>query len=246
MKTIPYDQLHTICFDVGGTLMAIQFDVICAELQQRGVTCTTTVLMRAEAASRPLFSAQYHELCRQHPDVRVAELFLRNVFQHLPPGIFADHQHMAAVTHDLVPVFYPAGGQPTLWTYVLPGVREALAQFRVLGLQMLVVSNADGTVEQSLVEKKLRPYFDVVIDSHVVQVEKPDPQIFHIALERAGADPARTVYVGDMYHFDIVGARAAGLHAILLDPYGDWPDVDCERMPDLLTLSARIAQTRTC
>jgi putative hydrolase of the HAD superfamily len=75
-----------------------------------------------------------------------------------------------------------------------------------------------------------------VIDSRIVRVEKPDPQIFQIALERSGANPANTLYAGDMYDFDVVGARAAGLHAVLLDPYADWGNVDCERVPDLVTL----------
>ena len=39
--------------------------------------------------------------------------------------------------------------------------------------------------------------------------------------------------MGDIYHADVSGARAAGVHALLLDPFGDWPEVDCERAEDL-------------
>jgi HAD superfamily hydrolase (TIGR01509 family) len=110
-----------------------------------------------------------------------------------------------------------------------------------MGLQLVVVSNADGTVEQLLEKQQFRSYFDVVIDSHNVGVEKPDPRIFQIALERSGATREQTLHVGDMYNFDVVGARSAGVHALLLDPYSDWHDVDCERLPDLLALCDKLA-----
>jgi len=58
-------------------------------------------------------------------------------------------------------------------------------------------------------------------------VEKPDPRIFQIALERAGLEPAQAAYVGDLYSIDVLGARAAGLRAVLMNPGGCWPVLDC-------------------
>ena len=58
-------------------------------------------------------------------------------------------------------------------------------------------------------------------------VEKPDPRIFQIALERAGLEPSEAAYVGDLYSIDVLGARAAGLHAVLMDPGACWPPRDC-------------------
>lgn len=60
----------------------------------------------------------------------------------------------------------------------------------------------------------------VVVDSAVVGVEKPDAAIFRFALEALAVKPHRCVYVGDTVYFDVDGARAAGLHALHLDPYG--------------------------
>jgi FMN phosphatase YigB (HAD superfamily) len=51
--------------------------------------------------------------------------------------------------------------------------------------------------------------------------------------------------VGDLYHADVVGARAAGIHAALLDPFGDWPDADCERLVDLTALVERLREARS-
>jgi putative hydrolase of the HAD superfamily len=127
---------------------------------------------------------------------------------------------------------------------VLPGVPEALGRFRELGLQLVVVSNSDGTVERGLEAAGLRGFFDIVLDSAVVGFEKPDPRFFEHALERAGATASRVVHVGDLYHADVTGARAAGVHAVLLDPYDDWQGVDVERARGLLDLAERLAAGR--
>jgi putative hydrolase of the HAD superfamily len=128
----------------------------------------------------------------------------------------------------------------------VPGTREALQVLREAGLGLVAVCNASGAAEQELMERGLRPFLDAVIDSHVVGFKKPDPRIFHYALALAQAEPGRTIHVGDLYNVDVAGARAAGLHAILIDPFDDWQEVDCVRMPDLLTLARRWSpRTRT-
>jgi len=91
-------------------------------------------------------------------------------------------------------------------------------------------------VEQLLRESGLRHFFDAVVDSHVVGYAKPDPRIFKHALDITGSEPSRTLHVGDMYYADIVGAEAAGIRAVLLDPFDDWADYDCPRLPDLPAL----------
>jgi putative hydrolase of the HAD superfamily len=82
-------------------------------------------------------------------------------------------------------------------------------------------------------EHGLRPYFHFVLDSRLVGVEKPDPRIFQIALDQVGISPAEALYIGDLYSIDVVGSRAAGMHAILLDPAGLWDHVDCPKARDL-------------
>jgi putative hydrolase of the HAD superfamily len=47
-------------------------------------------------------------------------------------------------------------------------------------------------------------------------VEKPDPRIFRAALDALGVAPEEALYVGDLYEVDVVGARAAGISAVLL------------------------------
>lgn len=79
------------------------------------------------------------------------------------------------------------------------------------------------------------PRVSVVIDSHVVGIEKPDPRIFGFALDVLGADPARCLYVGDTIRFDVRGALAAGLFPVHMDPFGhcDGPHAHISALADL-------------
>jgi len=106
---------------------------------------------------------------------------------------------------------------------------------------MGVVSNASGQIEQELLRGEICQVGDgigvamrCVIDSHVVGVAKPDPQIFEHALAYFPEfERGRIAYVGDSVTMDIGGATAAGLHPILLDPYDDHPDTDFARIRSL-------------
>jgi putative hydrolase of the HAD superfamily len=108
----------------------------------------------------------------------------------------------------------------SLWSRPARAAAETLAALRDAGFRLAVISNSDGSVEGMLDRLGLKSHLEFVIDSKVVGVEKPDPQIFRMALERSGADPAKSVYVGDMFHIDVVGARGVGIDAVLVDPAG--------------------------
>ncbi|MEJ2217244.1 MAG: HAD-IA family hydrolase [Gemmatimonadota bacterium] len=127
-----------------------------------------------------------------------------------------------------------------LWVDVEDGTEAALRTLRGRGYTLGVVSNADGRVESFLELAGLRRYLDFVVDSAVVGVEKPDPGIFRIALERAGVEPPLAVHVGDIYEIDVVGARAAGVQGILLDPSGT-EDTDAPSIRSLAELPAWLA-----
>jgi putative hydrolase of the HAD superfamily len=124
-----------------------------------------------------------------------------------------------------------------LWCRLAAGTREALDRLRAGGLRLGVVSNADGRVEEALVAAGLRDCFDVVLDSALVGVEKPDPAIFRAALDALGVAPAEALYVGDLYDVDVVGARAVGMEAVLLVPDAAVPGPDCRRFASLAALA---------
>jgi putative hydrolase of the HAD superfamily len=123
-----------------------------------------------------------------------------------------------------------------LWETVPDEVLPSLAALRATGRRLVVLSNANGTLHKAFDRLGLTASFDVIFDSHQEGVEKPDPRFFHIALERSGANAATTMHVGDLYHVDVAGARAAGLTPALLDVADLYPDCDCLRIRSLSEL----------
>jgi putative hydrolase of the HAD superfamily len=116
-----------------------------------------------------------------------------------------------------------------LWSLVPPGLAPALGRARAAGVKVAIVSNSEGELDALLVRVGLRDSIDVVVDSGIVGVEKPDPRIFRFALERTGVSAARALHLGDIAATDVVGGRAAGLRVALVDPFehlkGRHPDV---------------------
>jgi putative hydrolase of the HAD superfamily len=131
-----------------------------------------------------------------------------------------------------------------LWRWPIPDTLAALTAFAAAGVPMGVVSNASGQIEAELARSGVcqagpGPAVEVrvVVDSDVVGVAKPDPRIFDFALPHfAEFDRSRIAYVGDSVIMDIASATAAGLHPVLVDPYGDHNGADFERVPSVSAL----------
>lgn len=105
-----------------------------------------------------------------------------------------------------------------LWSEPTPAAHETIAALQRAGIVVVIVTNSDGHGEENL---RASGFLDIpVVDSTVVGAAKPDPRIFRIALERAGAEiaAAETVHVGDALINDVAGADAAGLAPIHFDP----------------------------
>jgi FMN phosphatase YigB (HAD superfamily) len=114
-----------------------------------------------------------------------------------------------------------------------------------MGLTLVVVSNANGRLRHLFDRLDLTRHFDVVLDSHEWNIEKPDPALFEIALRECGGERAFTAHVGDLFHIDVVGARHAGLReGILLDAAGLYADADCRRVRRLDELAHVIQLAR--
>lgn len=231
---MPFSEIETVFLDAGNTLVSIDFDRVAAELSSRGVRCEPAGLRRAEAAARPRVSARVHQHGRSE-DGGAFEAYLRFVLDALPGPAVAS----AELVSELASSILEPGASDRLWCQVMPGTREALLRLRALDLRLVVVSNSDGTVQRGLERCELSAFFDEIIDSHVVGFEKPDRRIFQAALERSGARSDATLHVGDLYHADVLGARACGIHTVLLDPFDDWGELDCLRLSDLEDLASR-------
>lgn len=107
-----------------------------------------------------------------------------------------------------------------LWTRVPSDAASTLSELRLRGLRLGVVSNSNGRVSHALAQAGLASFFEVVIDSHLVGIEKPDPRIFHVACEALAVSPGGVVFVGDSVPVDCEGAEGAALRPVLIDRWG--------------------------
>ncbi|HYR62661.1 MAG TPA: HAD-IA family hydrolase [Actinomycetota bacterium] len=122
---------------------------------------------------------------------------------------------------------------------LFPDVIPTLTACRGAGLKLGIVSNFEEWLEGLLIEMEVAPFFAFMVISGKEGVEKPDPAIFRLALERSGVAPEDAVFVGDHPRLDVAAASELGMTGVLIDRPGRYPDFEglrIERLTDLLPL----------
>jgi len=123
------------------------------------------------------------------------------------------------------------------WDQILPGTRDALTRIGQ-NFRIAVISNSDGKIEQVLSRCGIAGCFESITDSGTVGIEKPHTAIFEAALSAMQARADESLYVGDMYSVDYLGASNAGMEAVLFDVSGAYRDRELPRVESLEQLEA--------
>ncbi len=223
-----HPNFDAILFDAGGILVLPDPTVLGPLLAYHGGDPSIDVHRRAHYSGMAAKSAVGAQEQFWHD---YNEAYVRAV------GVPEDDVHFAAVVLD-------ATRNAWTWRWAIPESVRALQLLHETDVPIGVVSNASGQIAEVLSRSGVcqagpGPHTPVrvVVDSHLVGVAKPDPHIFDFALPYFdGMDRSRIAYVGDSVTMDVGGARAAGLHPILLDPHDDHPDADFDRITSLLEL----------
>ena len=225
--------IDAVLLDVGGIFHLPDHDVIAGALGRAGIEVDRSLIDRAHYSGAARFLTGYegdldwHHFWGEYLDAYVSTLCV------------PDDLRVDALEH-LGSDFASAG----IWTRVIEGSKDALAAIRATGAHLGIVSNADGSVGARLRDQEVLQVgpgmgiqVECVIDSGEVGVQKPDPRIFRIALDAMGIEAHQAWYVGDMPGIDVVGARAAGLHPIVMDPFGFHDDADYVTVGSLLDVA---------
>jgi putative hydrolase of the HAD superfamily len=134
---------------------------------------------------------------------------------------------------------FSTGSSYRLFDDVLPTLRKLHEQGYRLGL----ISNFEQWLEERLIELEVGHLFDVSVISGFVMIEKPDPAIYELALKRAAVHPGCAVHVGDSMSLDVHPATSVGMHAVLIDRGGRYPEVEVptiESLEELPPLAAKL------
>lgn len=118
----------------------------------------------------------------------------------------------------------------------------ALSAVQEAGYRLGLISNFEGWLEEMLVELEVGHLFDVRVISGVEGVEKPDPAIYRLALEKAAVEGDRAVHVGDSPSLDVTPSQEVGMNPVLLDRYDRYPDIHVPRVKSLEDLPAVVAK----
>ena len=222
--------LRTVFLDAGGVLVFPNWNRISAALRERGVEVDPAALAAAEPQAKRHIDRT--ATIRVTNDEKRGWLYFEMILDRA--GV-----PLTAATRDALAELHRYHQEFNLWDFMPGDVLPSLRALRRLDLQLVIVSNANGTVARLADRLGLTECVGCVLDSHVENVEKPDPRFFEIALARSGAHPDTTIHVGDLYEVDVVGARAAGITPVLLDAAELYPEADCVRvrsLPELVEL----------
>jgi putative hydrolase of the HAD superfamily len=227
-------EVDAVFLDVGGVLHLPSADIVGEALRRLGFDdpVDPLVLDRAHYAGAKALEVW------PEGDVRIGLWAAYERAYALEVGVGEDRLDEAIAELDA------AFAHHGVWSRLAPGSLDGLRALHETGVTLAIVSNSDGTLEGRLRAEGICQVgpgagvpMTIVIDSDVVGVAKPDPAIFHIALEACAVAPERVLHIGDTVGADVKGALAAGVRPVHLDPYGFCDDDSHLHAPDLATVA---------
>jgi putative hydrolase of the HAD superfamily len=210
--------LSAVFFDVGNTLL----------YPYPSVSHVVEQLLRAAGHTRdlasieelmPLVDAYYEDRFRADDTFWTSEQATSEVWLGMY-SLLCRRLGIEEEAEAIARAVYSEFGKPERWR-AFDDVAPALVRLRAAGLRTGVVSNWDGRLEGLLDGLGLTPLLDTVVSSAAVGLHKPDPRVFELACDRLGVTPEVSAHVGDHFYSDILGARAVGMRAVLIDRRGD-------------------------
>ena len=212
-------KIKVIFFDVGNTLLFPNRERIHAPLAERGIVPDLEHLKDLECRTKNKFDGMM--TTNGSTDHSFWWMFYSQLLSDI--GLEDD-----GIRDQLVTSIRKSGN----WDQIRPNTAERLSEIGER-YQIAVISNADGAIEDVLQRCGIARCFRTITDSGLVGYEKPHPEIFHRALKSMNAKPEESLYVGDVYSVDYLGATGAGMQAVLMDVPGAYRDKGVPRVESL-------------
>ncbi|MCL1891266.1 MAG: HAD-IA family hydrolase [Coriobacteriia bacterium] len=206
--------ITTVFFDVGQTLLTTavaEGEVFSEEARRHGVELDPAVVQ----SNIPKMYEYYEHLYDQDDsfwsdDERAINIWLA-MYEYLCELTKVDKSKRPAIARSVHKRYFTAQS----WK-PFDDVVPTLKKLKERNIRMGLISNWDSSLEGIIDGLGLAPYFDVIISSAAVQLHKPMPEIFTLALERMGTTAAEAMHIGDHLTADVEGALAVGITPVLL------------------------------
>lgn len=212
------EKVTHIFFDVGNTLLFPNRERIHAPLAERGVNPPSELLREIECRTKNEFDSA---MTNSGHDLSFWSLYYGQLLSELGLSDSALHDELVSAIRN-----------SANWDRILPGTREHLEKIGNK-YKIAVISNADGGIEDVLRRCSIVDCFRTITDSGLVGYEKPHPEIFRQALASLHASPEESLYVGDVYSVDYLGAVGAGMQGMLMDYPGAYRERGVPRAESL-------------
>ena len=207
-------EIHAVLVDAGGVFFIPHADHIAEALQKIGLEIDPLAVERAHYCG--IVAVDTEVGTREDP---------RGYLRAYVAALGVPTERNADAAAELLALW--EAREANLWRQAVRGAVDGLRAVAAAGVQIAIVSNSDGTVEEQLLAHGVCQVgagggvpVASVVDSFVVGCAKPDRRIFDHALTCLGVAPANAIHVGDSVRYDVEGARAAGVFPVHLDPYG--------------------------
>jgi FMN phosphatase YigB (HAD superfamily) len=225
------EPLKTVFFDVGNTLLFPDWKSMLVGFDQRKIVPTPEQLQSIERQTKNEFD-------------RILES--GSAVDHGFWYIFYTHllELLAIEDDSLRDQLVNATRISANWCVIRPGTRDALLRL-ARKYRLGVISNADGKIAQVLERCGIADCFQAIIDSGLIGYEKPHPAIFEAALREMVSAAGQSMYVGDIYSVDYLGATAVGMRAMLMDVCGAYREREWPRVESLEELERKLADWLT-
>ncbi len=228
-------RIRAVLFDAGYTLLFPRIEVVITDLKEHGYAATPDDFFAAERLAKQKLDEWLWPMMRtgqvpEQIDYYYWSEYLREFMRRL--GV--SEEGKGELTRRLIENFQNI----QLWSRVMPDTPAFLEWMLAQGYLLGVVSNSIGTLEGQLVRLGLARYFQAILDSAIVGIQKPHAGIFKLARERLGVGSAEAVFVGDTYATDVGGAELAGMTGVLIDTVNAYPAATCPRISSLPELKA--------
>ena len=218
--------IKALFFDVGNTLLFPNREKILRALHERQLFPSAELLSRIERRTKREFDSLLES------NSAVDHGFWRIYYSHLLDELGMPDESICA---NLVSCTHVSAN----WGDIRPHTREVLLRLRQ-NYRMGVISNADGKIAYILDRCGIADCFESITHSGIVGKEKPHPAIFDAAIRSLGVTPEESLYTGDVYSVDYLGATRFGMQSVLFDVSGAYKESGLPRVESLEQLESRL------
>lgn len=216
--------VKALFFDVGNTLLFPNRKLMLHALHERQIFPSEELLRKIECQTK----SEFDSLLESHSaiDHGFWHIFYSRLLRELQ--LSDDSLHSDLVSRTRV---------SANWSEIRPGTRESLQRL-AQKYRLAVISNADGKIADVLARCGIADCFESITDSGIVGKEKPHPAIFDAAVRTMGVSAKESLYIGDVYSIDYLGATSFGMQSILFDVAGAYRDRGLPRVDSLEALES--------